>query len=259
MQNVRLNSKVLFLQAINFIIVLFSVSYVTSTGEYYWYGLSFIMWFLYCPIGVGLVLHRFLTHKSFKTYKWIETILIILTVFSTVGPSLAWVALHRIHHKHSDTNKDPHTCYINGKFSFLQALKVIVGYLQKIDNVPVKFISDLLRNPIHKFIFNHYFKIIFVWVIFLGIINPLLIVFAYAVPASLTIIVVGLVNVLGHSHGYVSHATADKSTNSWIANIISFGEGWHNNHHANQHFPTTREQWWEWDVIGIIIKFIEIK
>lgn len=254
----RLNLKILLLQLVNLIILLASFVYVYTTSEYYWYLLSMAVWFIYCPIGCGLTLHRLLTHRSFQTLPLIENILSIISVFSTLGPSIAWVALHRIHHKKSDTNDDPHTSYANGKFSIVKSIQVIIGYLQKTDNIPVKFVSDLLKKPMQKFIFNNYFKIIAFWILLLGMINPLLIMFVYSVPAVLTILTVGLVNVLGHCHGYRSYDTNDFSTNSWIANIISFGEGWHNNHHAHQHLSYTGEKWWEWDVIGTLINIIRI-
>ena len=258
MKELRLNQKILLLQLTNFFLLIISFIYVTITVEYYWYVLSVLVWFIYCPIGCGLTLHRLLTHRSFEVNSWIENLLSIVSVFSTLGPTIAWVALHRIHHKKSDTQYDPHTSYINKKFSFKKASKVIIGYLEKTDNIQIKFVSDLLKKPIHRFIFNNYFKIILGYIIVLGFINPLLIIFAYAVPAFLTIIVVGLVNVLGHYHGYQTYNIDDFSSNSWIANIISFGEGWHNNHHANQTNSYTGEEWWEWDIIGNIIDIIRI-
>lgn len=254
----RLNLKILLLQLVNFIVLILSFVYVITTGEYYWYVLSSLVWFMYCPIGCGLALHRLLTHRSFKVHKLVEHSLCLLSVLSTLGPTIAWVALHRIHHKKSDTNDDPHTSYVNGKFSYTKAMQVVIGYLQKTDNISVKFVSDLLRKPIHKFIFDNYFKIILGWIILLGLINPMLVVFAYAVPAVMTILVVGFVNVLGHSHGYRTYDTPDYSTNSWIANIISCGEGWHNNHHAHQTMSYLGKTRMEWDLIGLIIKLIRI-
>ena len=90
------------------------------------------------------------------------------------------------------------------------------------------------------------------------LINPVLWLFVYVVPASMTVHLIGVVNVLGHRHGYRNHDTPDRSTNSWIANIVSLGDGWHNNHHARGNNYYAGEKWWEWDLMGSLIKLIKI-
>ena len=114
-----------------------------------------------------------------------------------------------------------------------------------------------MRVNTHKIIFNHYFKIIFVFSLVLLLINPMLWLFVYVVPASMTVHLIGIVNVLGHGHGYRNYETSDKSTNSWIANLVSLGDGWHNNHHANAANISTKVLKYEYDPIGVLINFIK--
>jgi stearoyl-CoA desaturase (delta-9 desaturase) len=199
-----------------------------------------------------------LTHRSFETYKWLENLLSIITVYSTVGPTISWVALHRMHHQYSDTDNDPHSPYIDGKFNMYQSIKIFIGYDWKIPDIPVKYVKDLLRKPIHRFIFDNYFKIIFATIIILFLIDPILVLFVYCLPATLTVMVIGIVNTVSHKHGYRNYATTDNSTNSWIASIISLGEGWHNNHHANPSNYYTGVKWYEIDPMGLLIKLIRI-
>jgi stearoyl-CoA desaturase (delta-9 desaturase) len=202
-------------------------------------------------------MHRLLTHRSFKTYPWLENFLSYLSVFSTIGPTINWVAVHRQHHATSDREGDPHSPYVDGKFSFKEAANVWLGYDWNVPNIPVSYVKDLIRNKTHKFILKNYFKIIIITSIILLSIDPLLWLFLYVVPASLTNHLIGLVNVMGHVHGYRTYDTVDKSTNSWIANLVSLGEGWHNNHHNNPKKYYSGEKWWEWDLMGLLIKMIK--
>lgn len=253
----NLNTKIRLLQAVNHILTVPAIGYAVFTQQYYLLGIAFIAWLILGPISSVITLHRLLTHRSFKTYPWLEKILSYISVISTIGPTISWVALHRQHHACSDREGDPHSPYINGRFNIRQAVKVWIGYDWDIPNIPVAYVKDLMRSPTHRFIFNHYFKIIFIFSITLMLIDPVLWLFVYVVPASMTVHLIGVVNVLGHHHGYRSYDTKDRSTNSWIANIFSLGDGWHNNHHANGYRYYTGERWWEWDLMGLVIKLIK--
>lgn len=255
----NLNTKVRLLQAFNHIATIPAIVYAVYTQQYYLLGIAFVSWLIVGPISSVITLHRLLTHRSFKTYPWLEKVLSYISVVSTVGPTISWVALHRQHHTKCDVDGDPHSPYVEGKFNFVQAVKVWLGYDWKIPNIPVAYVKDLMRNPTHKFIFNNYFKIIFVYSLILIAINPVLWLFVYVVPASMTVHLIGVVNVLGHRHGYRNYETKDKSTNSWIANFVSLGDGWHNNHHARPGNWYAGEKWWEWDLMGRIIQLIKIK
>ena len=252
----NLNTKIRLLQILNHLVSIPAIIYTISTSQWYLLIISVCVWFFIGPISNVITLHRLLTHRSFKTHQWLENALSLVSVISTVGPTLSWVAVHRVHHASSDTKTDPHSPNKDNKFNFKQALHVWWGYDWKIPQVSTKLVKDLLRNPIHMFIFKHYFKIIFVFSLVLLFIDPILWVYAYAVPASLTVHLVGIVNVLGHVHGYRNYETRDMSTNSWIANIFSLGDGWHNNHHATANNSYAGEKWWEWDLMGRVINVI---
>lgn len=255
-RDMNLNTKVRLLQLTNYILSAVAIGYVLFTGQYYWLYYTIASWFIIGHVSSIITLHRLLTHRSFKTYKWLENVLSFITVYSTVGPTISWVALHRMHHQYSDKDNDPHSPYIKDKFDLYQAFKVFIGYDWQIPNIPVKYVKDLLREPIHRFIFDNYFKIIFITLFALALINPILVLFLYCLPATLTVMVIGIINTVSHKHGYRNHDTPDHSTNSWIASIISLGEGWHNNHHANPTKYYIGEKWYEIDLMGLIIKLI---
>jgi fatty-acid desaturase len=252
-----LDRKIRLLQLFNHIVAVPAMIYAIAAAQYYLLGIAFLSWIILGPISSVITMHRLLTHRSFETYEWIEKLLSYISVLSTIGPTISWVALHRQHHATSDRDGDPHSPYINGKFNFLQALKVWWGYEWAIPNIPVAYVKDLMKSSTHKFIFKNYFKIIFAFSLILIIVDPILWLFVYVVPASLTVHLIGIVNVFGHRHGYRNYETKDCSTNSWIANIVSLGDGWHNNHHARPGNWYSGERWWEWDLMGRIIQLIK--
>ncbi len=253
----NLNTKIRLLQTFNHIAMIPAVAYAIYTQQYFLLGIAFLSWVIIGPISSVITLHRLLTHRSFKTYDWLEKVLSYISVFSTVGPTINWVAVHRQHHAASDRIGDPHSPYIDNRFKIAQAVKVWLVYEWQIPNIPISYVKDLIRSPTHRFILNNYFKIIFIFSLILILINPVLWLFIYVVPASMTVHLIGLVNVLGHSHGYRNYETNDKSTNSWIANIVSLGDGWHNNHHAHSGKYYSGEKWWEWDLMGRVIQLIK--
>ena len=242
-----LNQKLRTLQFINLFI---------SIGGLYYYGfellfLSYIMFIILCPIGISAGLHRYVTHKSFKTSKFWEKFMLLASIYATVGSSIAWVGVHRAHHLYTDKQYDPHS----PKYGIFKAWTGI-GHTET--KIPISFVKDLLRDPVHRFIHDNYFKILLIPVILLFIYNPILGVFIYSIPATLALQTTSVVNVLGHIHGYRNHIIDDNSTNSWIANAISLGEGWHNNHHNNPANYTVKEKSNEWDLIGWFIKQIKL-
>ena len=255
----KLDTKIRLLQMFNHLVSIPAVIYAVISQQYWLFLVAFISWLIIGPISSVITMHRLLTHRSFKTHPLIEKILSYISVISTIGPTISWVALHRQHHATSDRLGDPHSPYKNSRFDFKEAIKVWWGYEWTIPNIPVGYVKDLMRDPTHKFIFNNYFKIIFAFCAILILFDPTLWLFVYVVPASMTVHLIGVVNVLGHWHGYRSYETVDKSTNSWIANLVSLGDGWHNNHHARPGNWHSGERWWEWDLMAQIIKLIKIK
>lgn len=252
----NLNLRVRTLQLINHLFALYGVWYMISTQQYFWLWVILAAYMVIGPINISITLHRLLTHRSFKTYSWLEKVLSYLTVFSTLGPTVTWVGLHRYHHANPDTVSDPHTPYENDKLTAKKIFSAWTGYGWPIPQIPSKYVRDMITQPHHKFILNNYFKIIFVTVGILFIINPVLPLFVYFIPTCLSFHGVNMINVLGHAHGYRNHATSDRSTNSWIAQLVAF-EGWHNNHHHKPSAWNMSEKWWEIDPMSWIIRLIK--
>jgi len=253
------NQKVRGLQLINHLLLIGGLIYVIITGEYDMLGVSLITYVITGMLGINIGLHRLLSHRSFKTYPIIEKICSVISVLTTVGSPLAWVAIHRQHHKSTETIKDPHSPYRDGKFNIIKSIKVWVGAWERTKINP-KIVRDLRQSNFQKWLHKNYLEIIFVYNVVLALINPLLIIFVYAIPACICLHSTSSINVIAHKHGYKNYDLGkDQSRNSWIAHFMSLGDGWHNNHHAKAWAWNQGEKWWELDPPSWIIRLIKIK
>jgi stearoyl-CoA desaturase (delta-9 desaturase) len=252
-----LNFKIRSIQFINLFLSIIGIAIIHATSNWWLLAVSYFIFLLMCPLGISTGLHRLMAHRSFRTNKFFERLLTIFSIYGTVGSPIAWVAMHRMHHAYSDTSNDPHTPYQDNKITLKKFIHTWFG-VGKTDfmKLPISFVKDLIRDPFHKFVHENYFKILLIPVAILFVIDPLWGVVLYSIPATFSLQTTSVVNVLGHSLGYRNYHTNDFSTNSWVANIFSLGEGWHNNHHGKPSNPYIKEKWWEWDLIGSFIKII---
>jgi stearoyl-CoA desaturase (delta-9 desaturase) len=212
----------------------------------------FLVLYVLTGLGVTIGLHRLLTHRSFKTRPWVRGLFAVLGTMSVEGPVISWVADHRKHHAYSDRFGDPHSPHVDSGGGWRGALRGLghahVGWL--FDHTQrgsrERFAPDLLADPVVSFVDRT-----FVFWSLLGLAIPfgLGILIAGTVQAGLDALLWGgavrilllhhvtySINSLCHFFGRRSYATADHSRNlGWLA-PLSFGEAWHNNHHA---FPTS--------------------
>jgi len=195
--------------------------------------------------------HRLFSHKTFKTSRVFQFLLGLLAESSAQSGLLWWAARHREHHRHSDTELDPHSPVTHG-FFFSH-----VGWIfhKKADRPDYSMVPDLVRYPELVFLERHKFA------------PAVLLGFACWAVAGWTGLVVGFcwstvatwhgtfaINSLAHVHGNQRYVTGDESRNNWWLALITLGEGWHNNHH---HYPAATRQgfyWWEIDITYGLLK-----
>ena len=245
------NTIVRSLQAINHIVLIIGIIYVFVTSEYYWLLYSLFTYVVIGLLGVNVGYHRLLSHHSFKTYSIVEKILSFIGVITTIGSPMAWVAVHRQHHRAAETVNDPHSPYVAGKFN------TWIGKW-KVTHLEPKLIRDMLGDKYQKFLHKYYLEIIVSFVVLLTFANPLFPIFLYSIPACLCLHSTSAIIVIAHYHGYKTYKLNDESRNSWIAHLMSLGEGWHNNHHAKPYQWKQGEQWWEIDPPSWIIRIIKL-
>jgi len=242
------NQKTRGLQVINHVLGLVGLGFVFATGQYHWLAIALAFFVVTTILGINIGFHRLLSHRSFTTYPFIEKALSLIGSLTTIGSPLAWTAVHRQHHKHTETDEDPHSPYLLGN------LRAWFGFWD-IPKLDLRLVKDLRKDSFQKFLHKHYVTIIVTYCILLALISPWLVIFGYAIPSCLTLHASSSIIVIAHRHGYKTHDLgADEARNSWIANITSLGQGWHNNHHAMPWKLTQGIGKWQIDPPAWIIK-----
>lgn len=227
-------------QLVNLILAAAGVVYLFLNWNTAYFLTSLLVFLLFGIVGVNAGYHRYFSHKSYDTYRPIAIIMAVIGTLATLGSLISWVAIHRYHHLHADKEEDPHSPKHIGAFR-------AYIYDWKRTNISKKFMRDLIGDPVVMFLHRHYFKVIFAYIILLVLIDPMLVIFAYAIPATGCLNGVSAVTVISHIHGYKNHPYNDDAKNSWISSVLSLGEGWHNNHHVAPYKHKQGEKWWEFD------------
>jgi fatty-acid desaturase len=209
------------------------------------------LYFLFDCLGIVLTYHRYHAHRGFEfKYKWVEILFTLFGVLSCSGSPIGWVAIHNDHHKYSDKVKDPHSP-IHGIWRVMT-----IDYPYTKDKWGIR---SIVTKPYQRFIHKYYFGIIGVYVISLfltlGIEGVYL---GFIAPSVFILVAQGLTNFINHKEvlGYRNFDFPDQSKNIWWLALFNFGEGWHNNHHANPGNYTTKYKWWEFDMAGTIAKLV---
>jgi len=245
----------------------FNLSFITAVYllavfgifTFSWKALSvaLLIWWITGSLGIGLGFHRFLTHQGFNGCRWVERLLTVCGTLAVQGGPIAWVAGHRLHHAHSDRELDPH----NSRKGFWWAHIGWIFYRDSrfgiFENYK-HYAKDLVADPFILFLDRNY-----VWLqVALGVLLLLSGGWSLVVWGIFVWLVFGwhctwLVNSAAHKFGYQSYQSRDDSRNCWWVALLSFGEGWHNNHHA---FPRSARHglsWWEFDMNWLAIRGLE--
>ncbi len=229
----------------------------------FWVGVSG------CAVGVALALyavrmfaltgfyHRYFAHRAFKTSRPVQFLFAALGATCVQRGPLWWAAHHRNHHRHTDTAADPHSPRQHGFWwSHSGWFLTPRGFRTDWEAIP-----DLRRFPELRFIdrFDLLMPVLLALAIFLlgqwlqrhvpqlGTDGPQLLVWGFFVSTVALFHATFTINSLAHRFGSRRFDTRDDSRNNlWLA-LLTFGEGWHNNHHF---FPGAARQgfrWWEVD------------
>ena len=210
-------------------------------------GVCFLLHWVCGGLGICVGYHRLLTHRSFRCPRALEYTLAVLGSLSLNGGPIEWVTHHRQHHQYPDQEGDPH----NARQSFWWSHVFWIFWDRPPDvwrKLNERYVPDLLRVPFYGFLGR-----MFPWLaVLLALLLYVLggwpfVVWGVFVRLVLSYHCTFLVNSASHGFGYQSFSTNDLSTNCWWVALLSYGEGWHNNHHA---FPTSARhglKTWELD------------
>jgi fatty-acid desaturase len=232
---------------------------------------------LYGLLGITLCYHRVLTHQGLTLPKWLERSFAILGVCCLQDTPARWVAIHRLHHQHSDRQPDPHSPLVN--FFWAHVGWVLVRHREH-SRLPFfeQYSRDVLRDPFYLSLERN---IAWFWIYWLhalvyflaGLAGGRLLAGSWQAGLQLggSLLVWGVfvrtvfvwhatwaVNSVTHLAGYRNYHTCDDSRNHWLVALVAHGEGWHNNHHADQRAAAHGHRWWEFDLTYRTIRLLEL-
>ncbi len=234
--------------------------------------------FFFGMLGITIGYHRMLTHRGFTCSKWLEHSFALLGMCNLQDSPARWVAIHRMHHQHSDKQPDPHSPLVNFMWGHMGWVIYRHKDLDKTSHYE-RYVRDLLRDPFYLNM-ERYVGWFFVYVGHAFLFAIAGAVTGYFVSGGLTSEAVRYslswvvwcvamrtvfvlhgtwaVNSLSHTFGYRNYETRDSSRNNWLVALFSHGEGWHNNHHAEPRSAAHGHRWWEFDMSWRIIQFLEM-
>jgi stearoyl-CoA desaturase (delta-9 desaturase) len=244
-----------------------------------WTGVALLVvgTYFYGGLGINIGYHRLLTHRSFACPRWLERALVVVALCCLEDAPGSWVATHRLHHNDSDESPDPHSPLVSFFWSH-------VGWLL-IENRDVRSFSaydryarDILRDPFYmtlqRTLLGPLIYLAHAAVYFLaglaagwamtgsstGGVQLGLSWLAWGVVLRTVCVwhITWSVNSLTHMHGYRTYDTRENSRNNWFVAILTTGEGWHNNHHADPASASNKHRWWELDGMYSIIRLFEL-
>jgi stearoyl-CoA desaturase (delta-9 desaturase) len=229
---------------------LFFISWpaVITAVVLYWVGGS---------LGIGMGFHRLLTHRAYKVPKPVEYFLAVCGTLALEGGPIQWVVTHRIHHAKADRPGDPHTPRDGGWWAHIGW--ILWGTAQNHDQATLAhYAPDLVKDRFYRWL-NTYFYVPLIFVgaalLFFGGWGVLL--WGLSVRLILALHATWLVNSATHLWGKTRFETGDNSRNTWWVALVTFGEGWHNNHHAHPTSARHGLHWYEFDLNWLGIRGLQ--
>ncbi|MFN8615303.1 MAG: fatty acid desaturase [Vampirovibrionales bacterium] len=261
------------------VVTVFTLMHLGALGALFtfsWAGLiTFVILGFVCgSLGISFTYHRLLTHTGFKAPKWLTYLGTLVACMAFEGGPVFWVSTHRYHHKMSDKPLDPHS----PRDGFWWSHMFWMLYEHPVLSLPgarEKITADLHADPVLMWLErNNVWIAVATFAVLYGI--------GYWVGGpfmGLSLLFWGgflrvvscwhqtwLVNSATHALGYRNYTTQEDSTNCWWVALISFGEGWHNNHHGDPRTARFNHRWFEFDItyawmqpllwLGIITDFV---
>jgi fatty-acid desaturase len=217
----------------------------------------FILW-IAGSVGIGIGYHRLLTHRGFKTPKPIEYFFTVCATLSLESGPIQCISTHRIHHAFTETPKDPHSP--REGFWWAHIGWIFKGTAQHHDEVTLRrYVPDLLKDKVHVWLSKWYYvPTIILGIILFAIGGWGMLLWGIFLRTVFGLHSTWLVNSATHLWGTRRFETTDDSTNNFAIAVLTFGEGWHNNHHAHPTAARHGLAWYEIDMNWYGIRALEM-
>jgi fatty-acid desaturase len=254
----RLPTRRLLNWPISIFMIIFHLGALAALFMFSWKNLAVAIFLYWVATGLGISLgyHRLHTHRSFVVPRPLEYFFALCGSLTFEGGPISWVATHRVHHQNSDHDGDPHSPR-DGKWWSHVGWLVLGESMHSNTRVMSKYAPDLARHPFYVWLNNYH------WVPSLVLLPILLacggwsmVMWGLCFRVVFGLHATWLVNSATHLWGKRRFDTRDDSRNNWWVALITFGEGWHNNHHAH---PTSARHglaWYEFDPSWLTLKML---
>lgn len=231
--------------------IVFHAAAIVGLFMFTWKALvvTLVLWWISGSLGIGMGYHRLLTHRGYKTPRVVEYFLTLCGSLALESGPLQWVVTHRIHHAHTEIpGKDPHTPRDGGWWAHMGW--ILRGPAQHHDQATMeRYAPDLLKDRFHVWLSTWYFLPLVLLAVGLFIFGGWsVMMWGIFVRTTIGLHATWLVNSATHMWGSKRYDTNDDSTNNWLVALVTFGEGWHNNHHAHPRAARHGVAWYELDI-----------
>jgi sn-2 palmitoyl-lipid 9-desaturase len=222
-------------------------------------GTMVVLHWLFGGIGICLGYHRLLTHRSFQVPKWLEYSIAVLGALAMQGGPVFWVGGHRQHHLHTeDWDKDPYSA--KRGFWWSHILWIFYPTKESFDpNLYRRWAPDLAKDAFYRWLDKYFLALqIPVGLLLFAVGGWSFVIYGVFLRAVILWHTTWLINSASHITGYRSFdETEDNSRNLWWTALLTYGEGWHNNHHAHPNVAPAGRTWWEIDTTWWVIQGLQ--
>ncbi|HLJ45339.1 MAG TPA: fatty acid desaturase [Bryobacteraceae bacterium] len=220
-------------------------------------AVSIVLYWMATGLGISMGYHRLHTHRSYRVPLWMEYFFAVCGTLTLEGGPIFWVAVHRIHHQKSDKPGDPHSPRDGAWWSHVGWL--LWGESNHSNTARMaKYAPDLAKHRFYVWLNNyHWLPMVVLSVIMFALGGLPMFLWAICFRVTFGLHATWMINSITHMWGSRRFDTRDDSRNSWWVALFTFGEGWHNNHHAH---PTSARHgltWYEFDMSWIQIKLLK--
>jgi fatty-acid desaturase len=248
-------------------VTIFHILAIGAIFTFSWPGLIAFLLFTAITgcLGITMGYHRLLAHRSFSVPRPLKYFLAFCGCMALQGGPGRWVATHRLHHKGADTPQDPHSSEEGFLWSHLLWNFYQQPELESAETMK-RFAPDIYNDPILRFMDEHFFSLYLMsGILLFGIgtwlagwqIGVSLVFWGWIFRVVYFWHATWLVNSATHYWGYTTFPSNDKSRNNWWVALLTFGEGWHNNHHAYPRSARMGLAWFELDVTYCLISLLK--
>jgi fatty-acid desaturase len=241
------------------VLVIFHLGAIAALFNFSWTALAItaVLYWMAIGFGIGMGYHRLLTHRSYKVPKFFEYFLAVCGTLTLEGGPIFWVATHRIHHQNSDHEGDPHSPTEGGFWAHMGW--IMFGDAKHNDTQAMaRYAPDLGKDRFYVWLNEyHYLPLVILGLTLLAFGGWTMVYWGVFLRVIVGLHATWLVNSATHMWGERRFKTKDESRNNWWVALLTFGEGWHNNHHAH---PTSARHglaWYELDITWIQINFLQ--